>query len=91
MLHSTSKIRLCALLLGLVFLAAQFHFCADLTSSSAASHFCPFCATTGAAIAPFIPTMSLAPSIAAAEMALAQSFVSAEAVSTISSRAPPAL
>ncbi|MBZ5703067.1 MAG: hypothetical protein LAN84_14635 [Acidobacteriia bacterium] len=41
-----------ALLLAVVFLATQFHFCADLASRPAASHLCPFCSVTGSAVAP---------------------------------------
>jgi hypothetical protein len=91
MLRNTSKIRLCALLLGLVFLAAQFHFCADLTSAKSASHFCPFCATAGVAIATTAPTIGLAPVNAPVELAPSQVLVSAEVWFSIAPRAPPSL
>jgi len=91
MLQTNSKIRTCALLLGLVFLAAQFHFCADLTSANSASHFCPFCATAGAAIAASIPTIGLAPANTPVELAPGQFSVCAAVWFSISPRAPPSL
>jgi hypothetical protein len=90
--RSTGKIRVCLLLLGLVFLAAQFHFCADLTAANnGGPHFCPFCATAGVAIATSIPTIGLAPAIVPMELMPAQVVISAEATFSISPRAPPSL
>ena len=89
MLRNAGKVRICALLLGLVFLAAQFHFCADLTSGT--SHFCPFCATTGAAIATAVPTIGLAPAIVPVELAPAQVLASTDVWFNIAPRAPPLL
>jgi len=49
---STKKrILLLALLLGVTFLAAQLHYCIDLTPQSSNTHFCPICSTAGHAIA----------------------------------------
>jgi hypothetical protein len=89
MLRDWSKLRVGALLLGFVFLAAQFHFCADLTSATGTSHVCPFCATTGAAIAPSAPLIGLAPANAAVEWTPPQQLVSTDAWFTIAPRAPP--
>ncbi len=91
MLRNTSKLRICALLLGLVFLAAQFHFCADLTSASGASHFCPYCATAGVAIAASAPSIGLAPANAPIELAPAQVLASVDVWFSIAPRAPPSL
>ena len=91
MLRSAGKLRFYALLLGLIFLAAQFHFCADLTSTAAASHFCPYCATTGAAIAASAPSISLAPAQAPVEFSPSQVFASADAWFNVAPRAPPSL
>ena len=91
MLPNVNKLRICALLLGLVFLAAQFHFCADLTSANGTSHFCPFCATAGAAVATSVPSISLAPANAPVELTPAQVLASAEVWFSIVPRAPPSL
>jgi hypothetical protein len=50
MLRRVNKLRLCALLLGLVFLAAQLHFCSDLNSGLGSSHPCQICSTAGLAV-----------------------------------------
>lgn len=47
----TKRVYFLAILLGVVFLGAQLHCCADLSSNSAASHICPICSTAGTAIA----------------------------------------
>jgi len=90
MLHRAGKLSVCALLLGLVFLAAQFHFCADLASANGTSHFCPFCATAGAAIAASAPAIGLAPAIAPVEGTPTHTLVSTDAWFSIAPRAPPA-
>src|SRR2546425_11001943 len=54
---SSSKLRCVALLLGVIFLAAQFHACVDYQSGPSGSHICPIC-TPGAWAVP-------APAIAA--------------------------
>lgn len=83
--------RICAVLLGLVFLAAQFHFCADVTSANGASHFCPFCATAGAAMAAYAPAIGLAPANTPVERTATQVHVSTDAWFSIVPRAPPSL
>ena len=90
MLRNTRQLRVCALLLGLVFLAAQFHFCADLTYSGA-SHFCPYCATAGVAMAAAAPAIGPAPANAPIEMAPPEVFASADVWFSIAPRAPPSL
>ena len=85
------KLRIYAFLLGLVFLAAQFHFCADLTSANGVSHFCPFCAAAGTAIAASAPSIGVAPANARFEWAPAQVLASAEVWFSIAPRAPPSL
>src|SRR5260370_14719763 len=45
------RIRILALLLGVIFLGAQFHFCTDLTATPSASHICPVCSTTSSVVA----------------------------------------
>jgi hypothetical protein len=45
-----SPIRLACLLLALLFVGTQLHFCADFTTSSSGSHVCQLCATAGHAV-----------------------------------------
>ena len=85
------KVSVCALLLGLIFLAAQFHFCADLSAGSNRAHFCPFCSTAGSAVATPILTIGLAPVMVRLEVIPADLLISAEVKLSISPRAPPAL
>ena len=87
----SSHLRIGALLLGLVFLAAQFHFCADLATATGAPHFCPFCATAGAVIATSAPAIGLAPVNAPVEGTATQILVSTDAWFSIAPRAPPLL
>lgn len=85
------RIKTWAILLALVFLAAQFHFCADLSASNTSGHFCPFCSTAGVAIATYIPVLELAPAAARLEVRAMEAPVSAGIALSISPRAPPVL
>src|SRR5260370_18169293 len=55
------RIRILALLLGVLFLGAQFHFCADLTAAPSASHICPVCSTAGSVLAAQPPVIAIVP------------------------------
>ena len=90
MLRVMGKKQVCALLLGMVFLAAQFHFCADLSAGNN-EHFCPFCSTAGVAIAAQTPNLGVAPVVARLETLPAQVLFSTEIALSISPRAPPVL
>ena len=46
-----------ALLLGVIFLGAQLHFCADLNAAPTGTHICPVCSAVGAAVV--TPTLSI--------------------------------
>jgi hypothetical protein len=49
--QDAGRVRTLALLLAIIFLGAQFHFCADLTTGPAASsHFCPVCSAASSAV-----------------------------------------
>jgi len=85
-----SRAQIWAVLLALVFLAAQFHFCADTGTGSANGHFCPFCSTAGAAVATYVPVLDLAPVATRLELGAEQTPASAEIALSISPRAPPA-
>ena len=90
MLSAGDKIRVFALLLGLIFLAAQFHFCADLSAGNSSGHFCPFCSTAGAALATHVPFLGLAPAAVRLEARPAEMPVPSEVALSLSPRAPPA-
>src|SRR5260221_9277885 len=61
MQSKTHCIRILALLLGIIFLGAQFHFCTDLTAVPFASHVCPVCSTAGSATPAAAPINSIVP------------------------------
>jgi hypothetical protein len=46
------------MLLGVVFLAAQMHYCVDVAPQSSNSHICPVCSTAGHAVT--TPTVNFA-------------------------------
>jgi len=48
--RSLPAIRLFGLLLAIIFLGAQLHFCADLTGAPSSTHICPVCSAVGAAV-----------------------------------------
>ena len=91
MFANPNKARLCALLLGIIFLAAQFHFCADLNSGPSGSHPCQLCSTAGSAVT--TPTLELAvvPVVNRLEVFAKIVSPSLEIQSFTSPRAPPAL
>src|SRR5260370_37719921 len=55
------RIRILALLLGIIFLGAQFHFCTELTPTPSASHICPVCSTAGSLLAAQPPVIAIVP------------------------------
>ena len=91
MFANPHRARVCALLLGIIFLAAQFHFCADLTSGPGGSHPCQLCSTAGSAIAPQSLTLAVVPVVNRLELLATTLSPSIELPRYISPRAPPAL
>ncbi len=91
MQSKTQHIRILALLLGIVFLGAQFHFCTDLTAAPSASHFCPVCSTAGSAVATQSLSMAIVPVTNRLEVAPQAVSVSSAVPRATSPRAPPAL
>lgn len=91
MFANPNRIRVSAVLLGIIFLAAQFHFCADLNSGPSGSHPCQLCSTAGAAVT--TPTLNLAvvPIVDRLEVFAKILSPSVEVQRTTSPRAPPAL
>jgi hypothetical protein len=80
-----------ALTLAVVFLLAQFHFCAVLTGGNNSTHLCPFCSTAAAAIETDIPMLGMAPAVVRLDSAPPQIEVATTVAIGISPRAPPAL
>ncbi len=87
----TKRIRILALLLGIIFLGAQFHFCTDLTAAPSASHICPVCSTAASAVATHSLSIALVPVANRLEVAPLLVSVSSAVSRAISPRAPPAL
>jgi hypothetical protein len=79
------------LLLGIIFLAAQFHFCADLTSDPGGSHPCQLCSTAGAAVTTQTLDLAVVPVVNRLEVFVSTLSRSAEVRRFTSPRAPPAL
>ncbi len=87
----TQRTRILALLLGVIFLGAQFHFCTDLTATPSASHICPVCSTAGSVLAAQSPSIAIVPVLNRLEVALFAVSVSSTVPRATSPRAPPAL
>ncbi len=84
------RIRILALLLGVFFLGAQFHFCTDLTTTPSASHICPVCSTTGSIVAAQSANFAFVPVTNRLESAPLVVLVSSAVPRATSPRAPPA-
>jgi hypothetical protein len=85
------RVRLVALLLGVIFLGAQFHFCTDLSASASATHFCPVCSVAGSAVAMQSPSVAIIPAANRLEVVSLVLVVSSAFPRAVSPRAPPAL
>ena len=91
MQSKSHRIRILSLFLGVIFLGAQFHFCADLTGVPSATHICPLCSSAGSVVAtqsPVIAIMTVADWLEAAPLV---GSVSSAVPRATSPRAPPAL
>lgn len=91
MFGSPNKLRWCALLLGLVFLGAQFHFCSDLTAGSGGSHFCQLCSAAGSVITAEAVELSIVPLVHGLEVGPAAILPSKGVARATTPRAPPVL
>jgi len=87
----THRVRILALLLGVIFLGAQFHFCTDLTAAPSASHICPVCSTAGSVVASQSPRIALVPVTNRLEVAPMVVSESSAVPRDTSPRAPPTL
>jgi hypothetical protein len=86
-----SRIAFLALLLALIFVAGQLHFCQDLTPDPASSHVCPLCTTAGAAISTSSPNMAIAPVVHHLEDRARTCDIAAPTLRDAPPRAPPLL
>ncbi|HKV26146.1 MAG TPA: hypothetical protein VJN93_16240 [Candidatus Acidoferrum sp.] len=84
-------LRIAAVLLGIIFLAAQFHFCADLNAGPGGSHPCQLCSAAASAVAAQTLNLSIIPVISRIEFSVPVLSSSVLLFRTISPRAPPAL
>jgi hypothetical protein len=85
------RIRILALLLGVIFLGAQFHFCTDLTTTPSAAHICPVCSMAASVVASQSPSIAIVPVMNRLEVAPLVVLVSSALPRATSPRAPPAL
>jgi hypothetical protein len=84
-------IHILALLLAVIFLGAQFHYCADLSPASSGSHVCPLCSAAGAAVTPTSPGLAFTAVVTWLEIVPVLAATSLEAPHAVSPRAPPAV
>src|SRR5438552_17462010 len=91
MQSKTQRIAILALLFGVVFLGAQFHFCADLTATPSASHICPLCSTAAYAVASQSLVIAIVPVLNRLDLAPLIVLISSAFSRATSPRAPPAL
>jgi len=91
MFSTSHKVRVFAVLLGIIFLAAQFHFCSDLNAGPGSTHPCQLCSAAGSALAAPAVALHVTPFVDRLEIALPLIFHSAEASRSTSPRAPPVL
>jgi uncharacterized membrane protein len=83
------QIRILALLLAVIFLGAQFHYCVDLSSGPTSSHICPICSAVGAVVVTHAPGISIGPAVDRLEIFAVIESISIEIPHATSPRAPP--
>jgi hypothetical protein len=91
MFRKTHRICVLAVLLGIVFLGAQFHYCSDLTATPSASHICPVCSAVGSVVTTQTPSIAMVPVLNRLEVAPLFISVFSAVPRATSPRAPPAL
>ncbi|MBS1864322.1 MAG: hypothetical protein JSS69_00245 [Acidobacteria bacterium] len=85
------KLTFVALLLAVLFLAAQFHQCADLSANSSSSHICPICSVAGTVVTTASPVISFVSTDTQFAAQPAPRVVSSHIPYAASPRASPAL
>lgn len=83
------QIRILALLLAVVFLGAQFHYCVDLSAGPSSSHICPICSAVGAVVVTQAPGISIGHTVDRLEIFAVIESIAIEIPHAISPRAPP--
>lgn len=89
--NSLRKLAIPALLLAIIFLGAQLHFCADLASGPFGSHICPLCTSAASVDVIESPSIAMVALVDRLEFFPVVETASAEAVRATSPRAPPAV
>jgi hypothetical protein len=84
------ELRLLAVLIGIIFLGAQLHSCADLTKAPSRAHLCPVCSSLGTAVVTPSPSIVLIAQIRPLEAPVHSFRTSPEIPRDTSPRAPPA-
>jgi hypothetical protein len=87
----TQHLRILALILAVIFLGAQFHYCADVTSSATGSHICPLCSTAGSVIAQQAASLPITPVVNRLEVVAVTDTLFLALPRATSPRAPPSL
>ncbi|HUI75932.1 MAG TPA: hypothetical protein VLX32_13365 [Candidatus Acidoferrum sp.] len=83
------RIRIVAILLAILFLGAQLHFCADFNAGPTSTHIRSVCSTATSVIATSAPVISLVALANHCEPVSVISFLPPGFRQTSSSRAPP--
>jgi hypothetical protein len=83
------RIRVIAVLLAILFLGAQFHFCADFSGGPSGIHVCPLCSTAASVVATSALVISLVALATRCEPVTIIPFLSPGVRQLLSSRAPP--
>lgn len=91
MLGKRANLRFFAVLLAILFLGVQFHFCADFTPGPTGTHLCPVCSAAVSVVASSAPVISLVPIVNRLETIATIQVLPLFVHQLISSRAPPAL
>jgi hypothetical protein len=80
-----------ALVLGVTFLAAQLHYCVDLSSEASSTHFCPICSATGHAITTTSPDVAATPTVYQLELSSSEKSAIATNFREVAPRGPPCI
>lgn len=78
-----------ALLLGILFLGAQLHFCTDMAPGPTGTHLCPVCSAVASAAVPSAPVIVLVPSATRLELPPSTHSSIIDFSRHVSPRAPP--
>src|ERR1700680_3113544 len=81
------KIHILTLLLAVIFVGAQFHYCADITATPSDSHVCPLCSTAGSVVTPSSPSLAFTSVTNRLELVSAPAATSPEIPAALSPRA----